>query len=85
MQRGKQRHRQREKQAPRRKPDVRLNPGTPGSRPEPKADAQPLSHPGVPLEMSLVQKVVFCFSHFLKFNLPTYSITSSAHLIGCPP
>ena len=25
-----------------------LNPGTPGSRPEPKADAQPLSHPGIP-------------------------------------
>ena len=25
-----------------------LNPGTPGSRPGPKADAQPLSHPGVP-------------------------------------
>ena len=27
-------------------PDVGLDPGTPGSRPEPKADAQPLSHPG---------------------------------------
>ena len=27
--------------------DVGLNPRTPGSRPEPKADAQPLSHPGV--------------------------------------
>ena len=25
-----------------------LDPGTPGSRPEPKADAQLLSHPGVP-------------------------------------
>ena len=42
----KQRHRQREKQAPCREPDVGLDPGTPGSRPEPKADAQPLSHPG---------------------------------------
>ena len=31
-------HRQREKQAPR----------TPGSRPEPKTDAQPLSHASVP-------------------------------------
>ena len=30
-----------------RKPNVGLNPRTPGSRPEPKADAQPLSHPGV--------------------------------------
>ena len=25
-----------------------LHPGTPGSWPEPKADAQPLSHPGAP-------------------------------------
>ena len=34
-------------QGPRREPDVGLDPRTPGSRPEPKADAQPLSHPGV--------------------------------------
>ena len=27
---------------------VGLHPRTPGSRPEPKADAQPLSHPGAP-------------------------------------
>ena len=40
--------RQREKQAPCRKPDVGLDPGTAGSCLEPKADAQPLSHPGVP-------------------------------------
>ena len=44
-----QRHRQREKQAPRREPNVGLDPRTPGSCPEPKADTQPLSHPGVPL------------------------------------
>ena len=43
-----QRFSQKEKQAQCREPDVELNPGTPGSRPEPKADAQPLSHPGVP-------------------------------------
>ena len=46
-QRKRQRHRQREKQTPRRKPNVGLDPRTPGSCPEPKADAQPLSHPGV--------------------------------------
>ena len=46
--RERQRHRQREKQAPCRKPDVGLDPGTQGSYPEPKADAQLLSHPGVP-------------------------------------
>ena len=39
------RHRQREKQTPRGKPDVGLDPKTPGSQPEPKADALPLSHP----------------------------------------
>ena len=45
--RERQRHRQREKQAPLREPDVGLDPGSPGSRPEPKTDAQPLSHPGI--------------------------------------
>ena len=37
-----------EKQAPCREPDVGLDPRTPGSCPGPKADAQLLSHPGVP-------------------------------------
>ena len=46
---GGQRHRQREKQVPCREPDAGLDPRTPGSHPEPKADAQPLSHPGVPI------------------------------------
>ena len=39
---------QREKQAPCKKLNVGLDSGTPGSRPEPKAGAQPLRHPGVP-------------------------------------
>ena len=43
--RERQRHRQRETQAPSRKPNVGLNPGTPGSHPKPKADAQLLRHP----------------------------------------
>ena len=30
------------------KPDVGLNPQTLASQPEPKVDAQPLSHPGTP-------------------------------------
>ena len=47
--RGRQKHRQRENQAPSREPGVGLNPGTPGSYPEPKTGAQPLSHPGVPM------------------------------------
>ena len=31
-----------------RETDVGLDPRTPGSQPEPKTDAQPLSHPGAP-------------------------------------
>ena len=41
------RHRQRKMQPPCGEPDVGFEPGTPGSCPEPKADAQPLSHPSV--------------------------------------
>ena len=42
------RERQREKQAPYKNPDVELDSRTLGSHPEPKADAQLLSHPGIP-------------------------------------
>ena len=34
-----------------KEPDVGLDPGTPGSRPELKADVQPRSHPGIPRKM----------------------------------
>ena len=37
-----------EKQAPCGDPDAGLDPRVLGSRPEPKADTQPLSHPGAP-------------------------------------
>ena len=53
--RERQRHRQREKQAPHGEPDVRLDLRTLGSRPELKADAQLLSHPGIrQTEVSLI-------------------------------
>ena len=45
-QRERQRYRQREKQTPCRELDAGLDPRTPESYPEPKTDAQPLSHPG---------------------------------------
>ena len=48
-----QRHRQREKQAPCREPGAGLDPGTPGSGPGLKADARPRSHPGCPPELFL--------------------------------
>ena len=53
------RQRQREKQAPRREPNVGLDPRTPGSCPEPKADAQPLSHPGIPCGSFLMGVVIY--------------------------
>ena len=45
---GGQRHRQREKQATCREPNMGLDPGTPGSGPGPKAGVKLLSHPGIP-------------------------------------
>ena len=43
-----QRHRQRKKQALCGEPNVGLDPRTLGSQPKLKADAQSLSHPGIP-------------------------------------
>ena len=98
-------HRQREKQASHWEPDAVLNPRTLGYRPEPKADTQPLSHPGAPSFLFCFVLFLECMSggrgrgrgfffsfhdffflHFflLEFNLPTYSITPSAHPIKCP-
>ena len=39
-------------------PNVGPDPGSPGSRPEPKAGAQPLSHPGVPSPSFLNQDFI---------------------------
>ena len=44
-----QRHRQKKKkQSPLGEPDMVLDPRILGSQPEPKADAQSMSHPGTP-------------------------------------
>ena len=58
--RERQRHRQRKKQAPWGEPDARLDPGTPGSHPEPKADAQLLSPPRYPRKFPFCDTTVFC-------------------------
>ena len=47
-QRSRGRNKGRGREAPQRDANMGLNPGIPGSHPEPKADAQLLSHPGVP-------------------------------------
>ena len=62
--REKQKHRQREKQVPCRKPDTGLDPKALGSRPEPKTDTQSLSHPGA-LQTTLQSK-----SANLKHTIP---------------
>ena len=49
--------REAEMQAPQGEPDAGLDPRTPGSRPEAKADAQSLSHPGVPSTSFISRKV----------------------------
>ena len=73
-QREKQRHRQREKQAPCRKPDVGLDPRTPGSHPGPKAGAKPLSHPGIPCKIYLSEnKFHFFINRPLLFSKCLYT------------
>ena len=67
-QRKRQRHRQREKKAPCGDPGAGLNPRTPRSWPEPKADTQPLSHPGVPMS-----SLLFCpVPNFILCSLPIH-------------
>ena len=39
-----------------REPDVGFDPGTPGSRPGPKAGAKLLRHPGIPIEDKLMAR-----------------------------
>ena len=59
-----------EKQAPRREPDVGLDPRTLGSRPEPKADAQLLSYPGDPLVFMKSHNIwQFAFGDILILSL----------------
>ena len=56
-----ERERQRQKQAPCREPNIGLNPGTLGSGPEPKTDAQLLSEPGTPRFFILIFKKYFIY------------------------
>ena len=64
-----QRHRQmpREKQAPCREPDVGLDPGTPGPRPEPKAHSTAES-PRCPSVAKINHITLYSFHVCLKFK-----------------
>ena len=41
-----------------REPDVGFDPGSPGSRPGPKAGAKPLRHPGIPWKNILKRSIL---------------------------
>ena len=74
----KQRHRQREKQAPCRESHVGLDPRTPGSRPEPKAEAQLLSHPGIPSLPSFKATLLASNMNMSPLKATAHSLPSSS-------
>ena len=53
-----------------REPDVGFNPGSPGSRPGPKAGAKPLSHPGIPGACFMERKSGWDWSEAGEVPLP---------------
>ena len=52
-----------------REPDVGFDPGSPGSRPGPKAGAKPLRHPGIPVQKLFILSPNNSF--LLLFPLPS--------------
>ena len=54
-----------------REPDVGLDPGSPGSRPGPKAGAKPLCHPGIPVQKNS-KEFIELFAQGGRAQLPTY-------------
>ena len=75
--RGRDIGREREKHVPCGEPHVQLHPGTPGSCPELKADAQPLSHPGISNSCPKNNYKILHFNVFDKYksNPPKFTIT----------
>ena len=45
-----------------REPDVGPDPGSPGSRPGPKAGAKPLHHPGIPMLDFLTMNPLYLYT-----------------------
>ena len=94
--RERQRHRQREKQAPRGQPDVGLDPRTLGPCPDPKAEGQPLNHPGIPLYLffywfefivyiSLFPSFVFWFRTIFLQQILMFLCSYLVFLLTCFP
>ena len=65
-------------------PDGGLDPGSPGSRPEPKADAPPLSHQGS-LRRNILEKSFFLipYKFILKIKLFTLQIITKMQITSC--
>ena len=75
-----------------REPDVGFDPGSPGSRPGPKAGAKPLRHPGIPcayifkgltlllegIALSLLVRVREGRDHNVPFLIPSVLNTAGA-------
>ena len=70
-----------------REPDVGFDPGSPGSRPGPKAGAKPLRHPGIPLDIFRSQsRLTLSFCCITAITVKGGSDISSVHLcvyLGC--
>ena len=71
-----------------REPDVGFDPGSPGSRPGPKAGAKPLRHPGIPWVSSLyVLSPFLIFPHisspfpYIPFHYYLYSPSEWEHIM----
>ena len=69
-----QRHRQREKKAPCREPDVGLEPRTSRSRPGPKASAKLLSCPGILNYLYYLKSYLSQIQHNSIGEILTFSI-----------
>ena len=75
--RERQRHRQREEAGSmHRELDVGFDPGSPGSRPGPKAGTKPLRHPGIPCFVFLVSSVL---NMGLEFMTPRSRVACSTN------
>ena len=48
-----------------REPNVGFDPGSPGSRPGPKAGAKPLRHPGIP-KLNFFKDFIYLFDRAIK-------------------
>ena len=69
-------------------PDAGFDPGSPGSRPGPKAGVKPLRHPGIPMSLSsLVRFLFMSFAHFMigLFVVLLLRLISSLYILDTSP